>query len=60
MRARIDDKGDYWLASDESLSSDEAALVAAELVRVYLAEQPDPLLVEPDVLAVAINEYVVS
>jgi hypothetical protein len=58
VRARIDDKGDYWLASDEALSRDETVLVAAELVRVYFAEQPEPLVVEPEALAVAIDTCV--
>ena len=58
VRARIDDKGDYWLASDEALSRDETVLVAAELVRVYFAEQPEPLVAEPEALAVAIDTCV--
>lgn len=57
LLSRINDGPEYWLASDETLSKEDGVFAAAELIRTFFQEQPDPLLLESDALADEINTY---
>lgn len=57
IQSRINDGPEYWLEADDSMSRDDAVLAAAELVRLYFQEQPNPLLVESEPLADAVNTH---
>jgi len=57
VMTRINDTPEYWLEADDALARDDAAIIVAELVRLFFHEQPEPLLVESDGLADEVNRY---